>query len=141
MVDPDRIRSKFGALEADIKDLEGRQTLDITEYRTDRDTQAIVERRFQTGIQACIDIAGHILASEGYREPSDYGDLFRVLEEEAVISTETADRMVEMAGFRNVLTHEYAEIDHDRVYHHLQNLERFRQFVREVSDSLDLARP
>lgn len=138
MVDPERVRTKFGALEADLEDLAAKQTIAVGDYRNDRDAQAIVERRFQTAIQACLDVAGHVVSSEGFREPSDYGDLFRVLEEEGVISSDTADRMTEMAGFRNVLTHEYADIDHARVYHHLQDLEHFRRFVREVSDTLDL---
>lgn len=137
MADPERIRAKFGGLEADLRDLRRNQDIEQSAYRNDRDVQAIVERRFQTAIQACLDIAAHIVAAEGYREPSDYGDIFRILEEEAVLSTATADRMTEMAGFRNVLTHEYAEIDHERVYQHLQNLDHFQEFVQEVTRSVD----
>lgn len=133
MVDRERIRSKLGHLEADLRDLTERQTVTVRAYRTDRDLQAIVERRFQTAIQSCLDIAGHIVAEAGYREPTDYGDLFRVLGEEDVLSSSVADRMVEMAGFRNVLTHEYAEIDHERVHEHLQDLDHFRAFAKEVT--------
>lgn len=137
MVDPKRVRSKFGTLEADLSDLAVRQDVGKQEYRTDRDIQAIVERRFQTAIQACLDVAAHVVAAEGYREPADYGDLFRILEEEGVVSSNVAERMVEMAGFRNVLAHEYATIDHDRVYEHLQDIDHFRRFVREVTTFIE----
>lgn len=137
MVDPERVRSKFGTLEADLSDLAARQDVGKQEYRTDRDIQAIVERRFQTAIQACLDVAAHIVAAEGYREPADYGDLFRILEEEGVVSSNVAERMVEMAGFRNVLAHQYATIDHDRVYEHLQEIDHFRRFVREVTTFIE----
>lgn len=140
MVDPERVRTKFGSIEADPRDLAKRQSVEKEEYRTDRDLQAIVERRFETAVQASIDVASQIVAEEGFREPLDYGDLFRVLEEEAILSAPITDRMVEMAGFRNALAHEYADIDHDRVFHHLQDLDHFRGFVREVSDFIDADR-
>lgn len=88
-------------------------------------------------IQASIDVAAHVVASEGYREPTDYGDLFRILEAEGDLSPELADLMVEYAGFRNVLAHEYADIQDHLVHEHLQNLEPFREYaaeIREVSD-------
>lgn len=44
--------------------------------------------------------------------------------------------MVEMAGFRNVLAHEYASIDDERVYAHLQDLDRFRTYAREIDEFL-----
>jgi uncharacterized protein YutE (UPF0331/DUF86 family) len=136
MVDPDRVRTVLGSLEEDLRDLAPRQDVALRTFRDDRDLQAIVERRFETSIQACLDIAGHLVASEGYREPTDYGDLFRILDAEGVLRADTADRMVEMAGFRNVLAHEYADIDVDRVHEHLQNLERFRTFAREIAGFL-----
>jgi uncharacterized protein YutE (UPF0331/DUF86 family) len=45
--------------------------------------------------------------------------------------------MVEMAGFRNVLAHEYARIIDERVYEHLQDLERLRRFATEIGQFLD----
>lgn len=137
MVDPERVRTRLGSLEADLQDLMEKQAVSNREYHNDRDLQAIVERRFETSIQACLDIAAHIVTAEGFREPSDYGDLFRILEAEGILSPTTADQMVEMAGFRNVLAHEYADLDVDRVHEQLQNLEQFRTFAREIATFID----
>ena len=136
MADPDRLRTKLGHLEEYLRGLAERQGVTKETYLRDRDQQDIVERRFEKAIQACLDVASHVVASEGFREPTDYGDLFRILEENEVISPTTADEMVEMAGFRNVLAHEYARIDDERVYEHLQNLERFHDFAHEVATSV-----
>lgn len=46
--------------------------------------------------------------------------------------------MVETAGFRHVLAHEYADIDIERVYEHLQDLDQFRAFAREIAESLEV---
>jgi uncharacterized protein YutE (UPF0331/DUF86 family) len=134
LVDPDRVTSKLGSLEANLEGLREKQTASKEAYLTDRDLRDVVERRFEKAIQASLDIASHIVASEGYREPNDYGDLFRILEENGVLSPELADRMVEMAGFRNVLAHEYAGIDDERVYEQLQDVTQFDAYAEEVLD-------
>lgn len=137
MVDPDRVRSKLGHLETYLKGLDEKQDCSLEEYRHDRDVQDIVERRFEKAVQACLDITSHIVTTENFRDPQDYGDMFRVLEEEEILSSTLADEMVEMAGFRNVLAHEYASIDSERVYYHLQDIDRFRRFAKIVDDFID----
>lgn len=137
MAERDRVESKLGTVETYLRGLEEKQDCPEDKYLRDRDVQDIVERRFHKAIQCCLDIASHIVAAEGFREPDDYGDLFRVLEEEGVLASNTAGKMVEMAGFRNVLAHEYADIVNERVYAHLQDLERFRQFAQETHEFVD----
>jgi uncharacterized protein YutE (UPF0331/DUF86 family) len=137
MVNPDRARTKLGDLEEYLRGLREKQDCTLDEYRRDKDRRDIVERRFEKATQASLDIASHIVAAEGFREPHDYGDLFRVLEEEGVLSSSTADAMVEMAGFRNVLAHEYADIENERVYHHLQDVGRFESYAVEIERFLD----
>lgn len=137
MVDPDRVLTKLGKLDQYLRGLAEKQDCTLEEYRRDRDRRDVVERRFEKSIQAALDVASHVVAEAGYREPEDYGDLFVILGEEGVLSSSTAEDMVEMAGFRNVLAHEYASIDDERVYQHLQDLERFRTFASEMQASLD----
>lgn len=132
MVDVDRVRSNLGTLEEYLRGLADKQNCTKEEYLGDRDLRDIVERRFEKAIRASLDIAAHVVASEGYREPEDYGDLFRILEEESVLSPEVAARMVSMAGFRNVLAHEYSDIDDEIVHDNLQDLEHFRSFAEEI---------
>lgn len=137
MADADRVLTKLGKLEEYLRGLEAKQDCTLEEYRRDRDRRDIVERRFEKAVQASIDVASHVVAEEGYREPQNYGDLFEILAEEGVLTSSTADLMVEMAGFRNVLAHEYADIDDERVYRHLQDLDRFRAFASELGAFVD----
>lgn len=69
----------------------------------------------QTAAQVCIDLANHVIASEGYRVPRDDGDAFRVLADAGVLDGGLADRMVSLAGARNLIVHLYAEVDDDRL--------------------------
>jgi uncharacterized protein YutE (UPF0331/DUF86 family) len=69
----------------------------------------------QTAAQICIDLANHVIAAGGHRVPRDYGDAFRVLAEVGVLDDGLADRLVALAGTRNVIVHLYAEVDDDRL--------------------------
>ena len=60
-----------------------------------------------------------------------------MLEAERILSSATADEMAEMAGFRNVLAHEYADIVDERVYDHMQDIERFERYGSTIYDFLN----
>lgn len=137
MAERERIEKKLGDLEKYLEGLDQKSGVAEEEFLEDRDIQDIVERRFEKAIQASLDIASHIVSSEGFREPEDYGDLFIILREKEILGEELEEKMVEMAGFRNVLAHEYSDIRSKRVFQHLQDLERFRQFASKIQDYLD----
>jgi uncharacterized protein YutE (UPF0331/DUF86 family) len=136
-----RIVDKAEYIEEALSVLAAKRSLDEEAYRTDREQRAIVEREFQTAIEACIDIAGLLLRTTNGDTPSTYAERFSALEERGVLSSETSDRMRSAAGFRNVLTHQYGdEIDDALVYEHLQTeLEWIVAFLREVRMFLDEA--
>jgi uncharacterized protein YutE (UPF0331/DUF86 family) len=134
-----RILDKVQYVEEALAVLSRKQSLDVKTYRSDREQRAIVEREFQTAIEACIDIAGLLIQASDAEPPETYAERFEVLEERGVLSSETSRRMRKAAGFRNVLTHQYGdEIDDTKVYEHLQTeLEWIVAFLREVREFLD----
>jgi uncharacterized protein YutE (UPF0331/DUF86 family) len=57
-----------------------------------------------------------------------------MLSAQKVLSRKLSLKLTAMAGFRNVLVHEYLEIDRRRVYSALKNdLGDFEKFIRAVS--------
>jgi uncharacterized protein YutE (UPF0331/DUF86 family) len=75
-----------------------------------------VERALHVAVEACLDIARHLIAKEGFRYPQDHQDTFRVLAEEQIISQDLLPPLLDMARFRNLIVHDYAKIDDTRVY-------------------------
>lgn len=113
--------------------------LSLDEYLKNDDIQTIVERKLQLSIQTCIDIANYIIARERLRIPDEEGNIFLVLAEEGIISNELGQRMKGMVNFRNILVHEYLEIDGEIVHRNLtRNLEDFNQFAKAVIQYLGL---
>lgn len=52
--------------------------------------------------------------------------------EEGIIPFELAAKMKKIAGFRNILVHDYLEIDHKMVFNSLSDLNDFKVFAENV---------
>jgi len=106
--------------------------------RSDFDKDAflrdIVERNLEIAAQCCIDISNRIISLERAKKPQDYYEAFIRLGELNVLPEEFARNLAPIAGFRNVLVHEYLGVNWDEVYKNLQetdDLARFAALVRE----------
>lgn len=133
----DRIVDKAAYLRGSLEILAEKQSLDRDTYLADRETKDIVERRFETSIQACIDIASLILKAEGESVPTVYADRMRALIDLGVLSSSLGEQMASTAGFHNVLAHQYGTtIDDNLVYDSLQDLARFHEYLTAVREHL-----
>ena len=84
-------------------------------------------------IEGCIDVAQHVCSSEKWGPPRDNGDTMRILGERAVITGPTAEAMRRAVGFRNVLVHEYVDVDDGIVASRLADLADLDRFVNETA--------
>lgn len=138
MVDVATVRRILNSLNEALEHLKSKQDVSLEEYKKDRDIQAIVERRLETAIQACIDIGNHIVSQQNWDSPSDYSEIFSILAEHHVLSEKQRDRLIRMVGFRNVLIHEYRDILLDKVYDILENrLSDFYDFAQAILEYLN----
>ncbi|MGH3188691.1 MAG: type VII toxin-antitoxin system HepT family RNase toxin [Streptosporangiaceae bacterium] len=62
-----------------------------------------------------------------------YGDAVRLLGDHGVLTTELAVSMRKAVGFRNVLVHDYIEVDDSIVAERLKSLGDLEEFVRQVA--------
>ncbi|MGB9374436.1 MAG: DUF86 domain-containing protein [Jiangellales bacterium] len=116
---------------------------DVATLRTEADTadarrseplwMAGVKYLFITAIEACVDIAQHICASEGWGPPATNADAFRVLARHDVVSSELADALGRAVGFRNVLVHDYVDVDDEIVLRRMSDLADLEQFTAAVA--------
>ena len=111
MVDPEVIAERLKLLVGYIADLEDEQGTDWERFVGDKKLRRYVERTLQLAIECCLDIGNHIISAKGLREPQDNRDVFRVLAEAGYLPGDLLPACERMAGFRNVLVHEYARID------------------------------
>lgn len=117
-----RMLSRLRELDEALKDWKRYQSVPIEEFRENRDKRNMVLYSMLIAIQAAIDIAAHIIAKEHLRKPSTYREIFEILAEKKIISDDLANKLSDLAGFRNVLVHVYWELDLDEVYSILQKI-------------------
>jgi uncharacterized protein YutE (UPF0331/DUF86 family) len=117
---------------------EKRDNLDFETYRANREERDVVEREFQTAIEACIDIGRMILTNKAETVPETNPAVFERLGAIGVLDDDLATQMSRAAGFRNVLAHRYGnEIDDQDVFNVLQTeLPAFRQYLTEIRSYL-----
>lgn len=97
-----------------------------------------VERNFHVAIECILDIGNHIIAERGFETPEDNEDILRILGDESVIPSTFAEEIKGISGFRNILVHEYTNIDYELLYDYLRNrLDDFRKFAAYISSYLD----
>ncbi len=97
-----------------------------------------VERNFQVAIECILDIGNHIIAEKGFESPDDNEDIIRILGQEKIIPSDFAEGIKGIAGFRNILVHEYTKIDYALLYNFLtQRLDGLREFARHISIYLE----
>lgn len=138
MVDPARLRRLLGRIADRRERLAAYADRDRDTYLGDEEAVAASKYLLITAIEDVLSVANHVIASEGWRSPADYGDAFAVLREHGVLSRDLADRLASMARFRNLLVHVYAEVDDGRVHRFLQaDIGDFDEFASAVLDLLD----
>jgi uncharacterized protein YutE (UPF0331/DUF86 family) len=124
------IGRKLTEIETYLSQIKEFSKIPVPRYRKDWKTQRIVERTLQILIELCIDVANHLISDKGMRLPTSYADAFRVLMENKVISKNLFRTMEKMAKFRNVIVHQYEEIDPAIVVSILhKNLDDFQKYT------------
>lgn len=89
----------------------------------------IVVFNLQRAIQCAIDIAFHIVSSEKLGLAANLKESFLMLNKNHIIDHDICKKLCNMVGFRNIVVHEYEEINYEIleaiVRDHLQDIEEF----------------
>jgi uncharacterized protein YutE (UPF0331/DUF86 family) len=109
VVDHDIVTAKLEVIDRCIARIE-----EVHHERSDLqpvDIDDITALNLQRAVQAAIDLATHVVATEGYGNPSSTADTFTLLERRGVIEVDLAGRLRKMVGFRNIAIHDYQALD------------------------------
>lgn len=99
-----------------------------------------IKYTFIVAIEACVDVAQHVCSSEGWGPPADNGAAMSLLGRHGVLDRDLAGRMRQAVGFRNVLVHDYVDVDDAVVLHRLDDPGDLAAYVRAISSFLEETR-
>lgn len=135
-LNPDII-SRFSRLERSLKKLDKIvKTTTKEKFLKDDDVQDITERNLHIAIEALIDISNHLISRKGFRKPESNVEIFDILLEGSFITKELAGKMKKWVRFRNILVHDYADIDSAKVYEALAELDDLRDVAKILAEKL-----
>ena len=133
-VDAVRVRRRLERLEQLCAEPDRAAALATAAVVGDRDLVAATERRLQVAVQAAIDVAAHLVAASAIPTPEGYAGTFRALAHAGVLDAGLAGRLVQATGLRNLLVHDYLEVDPARLHAGLAaDVADLRAFVASVS--------
>jgi len=121
-------------LSARLARLEPLKSKSKAEFDADPYLRDIAERNLEVAAQCVLDISHRLISLAGGQRPRDYYEAILRLGELGVVPPEFAAHLAPLAGFRNILVHEYLEVDWQEVYRNLQqmgDLAQFAELVRE----------
>lgn len=130
MVDADVLRSKTERVLHHCERLARRRDLGADELAADEDLRNAVLMDLQQAIQACIDLAAHACADDALGAPATAAEAFALLARHGRVDETLARRLTGAAGLRNLIVHQYADIELERVLRIVrEDLDDLRRFV------------
>ncbi|MBI4549293.1 MAG: DUF86 domain-containing protein [Ignavibacteriae bacterium] len=141
MVDEDLVYEKIKNIQNCLKRIRDVTQLDPKSL-DDLDTQDIFALNLQRAVQSSLDLALHVVASEGLGLPESLKENFMLLGKAKILSKKETERMVKMVGFRDIAVHEYqilnVKVLKSILRHNLNDLEEFYSTILlhfDLSDS------
>lgn len=96
-----------------------------------------IERQVQLCVDLCISIAKRIISSEGKRVPETFAEAFEILYKLKWVPKGLSEKMKRAVGLRNIIIHEYEDLDYDLFFDGLgEGYRSFRSFERVILKKL-----
>jgi uncharacterized protein YutE (UPF0331/DUF86 family) len=104
-------------------------------FEEDHLKQDAIAVNLQRAVEQAIDLANHVIRKKKLGLPKESRESFQILGEAGVIPHGLADKLKGMVGFRNILVHQYEDLDVkimvDVIEHHLEELVDFTNHIVE----------
>ena len=121
MVQPEIIRRRLAHVDRSLEILGRLRRYSIEEFLAEPERYGSAERFLQIALEALLDLGAHVVAEENLGAIEVSRDIPQRMMEGGLIELELAAVWKEMVGFRNLLVHDYAELDRKKVWHVLQD--------------------
>jgi uncharacterized protein YutE (UPF0331/DUF86 family) len=115
------LRMKIEKINESLERLKRIRGVPVADFLNNQDLKDIACFRLLVVIEDALAVCFHISAKNMKRIPTEYAECFQILGQEGIVTKDLADRLSLMARFRNILVHQYWEVDYKRVYAIIQD--------------------
>jgi uncharacterized protein YutE (UPF0331/DUF86 family) len=137
LTDPSIVSKRLAKLREYVELLKKLREVPKKRFVSDPFTYGNAERYTQLAIQVVLDIGNHVIADDKLGEVSEYRDVMKILGEAGYLPASLVERLLPLVGLRNILVHDYIEVDRAKLYQALQTgLKDFEEFGKHVAKLL-----
>ncbi|MBU4252342.1 MAG: DUF86 domain-containing protein [Candidatus Omnitrophica bacterium] len=138
MIDIELVRRKLSRLNMYLEKLKPISQKSLEEYKSEFYLKSSAERLIQLIVECAIDINNHVVVETNNRPPEDYSVSFIRASDIALITRDLAEKLKGSAGMRNILVHEYMDIDDEKVYNALSlAIKDYKEYLKQVEEFLE----
>ncbi|PIQ79116.1 hypothetical protein COV81_03180 [Candidatus Peregrinibacteria bacterium CG11_big_fil_rev_8_21_14_0_20_41_10] len=138
MTNLDVIENKISSIKQYLQFLSKYTHKTQVEIESDLLLRGALERYLYLVAQSTIDLAEAVIAYKKLRKPVIYREAFEILHEHDIIDVHLTQKLADMVGFRNIIAHDYAEINYNILHTVLTSrLADIELFVGVIEKKID----
>lgn len=132
-----RIKDKITQINEFLDHLKEIVPSSFDEYESSIEKKAACERYVEKVVEAVTDLAFLVIKNKKLKIPEDDVDAFNILLDNKIVSSDLADKLKKAKGMRNIISHQYGEVDDKIVFESItQELDNdVRVFIRGIEKS------
>ena len=139
MSDHDRICAKLDKLQTYYTELKSLSSISLDEYMNNSIYRRAIERTIQLIVECATDINNMLLKMHGNKGAVDYFNSFIDIAGQNIIPIEFALKIAPSTGLRNILVHEYEEINDEVVYNSINTcLQYYLEYMNLINQYLNV---
>jgi len=116
VVNPEVIRRRLSQLDEYVSIVRRLGAYSLQEFLDDPEHYGSAERFLQLAIETTIDVGNHLIAESGWGPVDRYAEIPAILAQRGCVTPELRDKWIRMIGFRNILVHDYLDVDRTQVF-------------------------
>lgn len=134
-VDKEKTAKRISEIQIAMDRLKQYASMNVKTFIKDDEKVAAAKYHLLTVIEGCISICTHISTKEIHKIPEGYGACFKLLADNNIIDSDLGNNLSKMAGFRNLLIHQYWNIDDQKVHQFIvSGLDDIKTYIKLVGD-------
>ncbi len=128
-----KINDKIEEIEEYLSDLNEIRPDSFEDYENSKEERAACEHYFEKIVEAVEDLA-FLVVKDRKIKVDDENKIFDIIADNGVIKGELALKLKDAKGMRNIIAHEYGEVDDEVVFEAIQN--EIEMDVREFLENI-----
>lgn len=135
-----RIEEKILEIEKYIEELSTISPDSFEHYKSSIEKKAACERYIEKIVEGITDLAFYVIKSKKLKIPIDDADAFTILLENKIIDINISKKMKSAKGMRNVIAHQYSNIDDEIIYHSIKEElgNDTKEFIEKIKQSIKM---